>query len=57
MFIPVGRFGWLTALAFPLLMLAFFAVFFRSLWWTLVRHEVHWSGRTLPLRTARMPDR
>ncbi len=56
MFIPVGRFGWLTAAAFPLLMVTFFAVFFRSLWYTLVRHEVRWSGRALPLRADHTTD-
>ncbi len=47
MFVPVGDFGWLTALAFPLLMTLFFVVFFRSLWCTTVTHEVTWRDRTL----------
>lgn len=48
MFTRVGTFGWLTALAFPVLLACFFVVFFWSLWCTAVRHEVRWRGRTLP---------
>lgn len=49
MFRVVGSFGWLTALLFPLLLAVFFLVFFRSLWLTLVRRQVRWRGRSLPL--------
>lgn len=49
MFKVVGSFGRLTAIAFPLLLAVFFLVFFRSLWFTLVRRKVRWRGRTLAL--------
>ncbi len=49
MFLPVGRFGWLTALAFPVLLACFFVVFFRSLWCTVVKREVRWRGRSVPI--------
>jgi 4,4'-diaponeurosporenoate glycosyltransferase len=53
MFKVVGSFGWATALAFPLLLGLFFVVFFRSLWMTLVRRQVHWRGRTLSVGATR----
>lgn len=53
MFRVVGSFGWLTAVAFPLLLAVFFVVFFRSLWMTLVRRQVRWRGRTLSVGAGR----
>ena len=53
MFKVVGNFGRLTAIAFPLLLAVFFVVFFRSLWFTLVRRKVRWRGRTLALGPRR----
>jgi 4,4'-diaponeurosporenoate glycosyltransferase len=53
MFKVVGSFGWLTALAFPLLLGLFFLVFFTSLWMTLVRRQVRWRGRTLSVGATR----
>lgn len=55
MFSRVGRFGWITAVAFPLLMIVFFAVFFRSLWLTKVRREVRWRGRRIPIHAVGAP--
>ncbi|HEX4903333.1 MAG TPA: glycosyltransferase [Acidimicrobiales bacterium] len=45
----VGRFGFLTALAFPALLVTFLAVFARSVVSTL-RGGVSWRGRRLPTR-------
>ena len=49
MFRTVGRFPLTTALAYPVLVLTFFAIFFRSLWMTLVRRRVTWRGRDVAL--------
>ncbi len=46
---PVGRFSTVTFLLFPVLLAFFFFVFFRSLWCTVVRQEVSWRGRAIPL--------
>lgn len=53
MFRVIGSFGWLTAIAFPVLLGVFFVVFFRSLWMTLVRRQVRWRGRTLNVGAGR----
>jgi 4,4'-diaponeurosporenoate glycosyltransferase len=45
----VGTFGWGTALAYPLTLGAFVAVFVRSVWLSGVRREVSWRGRPIPL--------
>jgi len=45
----VGRFGWRTALAFPLLLAVFLAVFARSVAATALG-RVSWRGRRLPTR-------
>jgi 4,4'-diaponeurosporenoate glycosyltransferase len=50
----VGRFGPVIALAFPLLLLAFFGVFVRSLVAT-ARGSVSWRGRRLPTRRSPRP--
>ena len=50
----VGRFGPITALAFPLLLVAFLAVFLRSLVAT-ARGSVSWRGRRLATRRRRRP--
>ena len=49
----VGRFGPLTALAAPVLLLAFFTVFARSVWLTRIRHQVHWRGRSIAVGSRR----
>lgn len=43
----VGRFGPVTAAVFPLPLVAFMALFARSVWLTKVRRKVQWRGRTL----------
>lgn len=45
MFRAVGRFRALTAVAFPVPLAAFVAIFARSLWMTAVRRRVTWRGR------------
>lgn len=50
----VGRFGPITALAFPLLLATFLAVFARSVVAT-VRGSVSWRGRRLATRPSRRP--
>lgn len=45
----VGTFGWGTALAYPLTFATFVAVFVRSVWLSVVRREVAWRGRPIPL--------
>ena len=47
MFRRVGRFGLVTALCHPVLVVCFVAVFVRSLWCTHVRRSVAWRGRTI----------
>ncbi len=53
MFRRVGRFGVLTAVAHPLLLVFFVGVFLRSLWRTHVRRSVAWRGRTITTATRR----
>lgn len=53
MFRRVGRFGPGTAALYPLWLATFFAIFARSLWCTVVRKEVAWRGRAVPLGTGR----
>ena len=50
----VGRFGPITALAFPLLLVTFLAVFVRSVVAT-ARGSVSWRGRRLATRPSRRP--
>ena len=45
----VGGFGLVTALAFPVPLLAFLALFVRSAVLTAVRRQVGWRGRTIPV--------
>lgn len=47
LFRQVGRFGVLTAIAYPVLLVFFMGVFVRSLWRTHVRRSVEWRGRTI----------
>lgn len=54
MFRRVGRFGPLTALAYPVLLVVFVGVFVRSLWRTHVRRSVAWRGRSIAT-TSRRP--
>ena len=49
MWARIGRFGLLTALLFPLPLLAFVVIFLRSLGLTLIRRRVPWKGRQVPL--------
>jgi len=49
----VGRFGPLTALAAPVLLVAFLAVFARSVWLSVVRRRVQWRGRSIPVGSRR----
>ena len=51
----VGSFRATTAILFPIPLLAFVAMFARSLLWTFVRRSVVWRGRRIQLRVAR-PD-
>ncbi len=44
-----GRFGPLTALAFPLPLVTFMGLFVRSTWRLRVRRSVRWRGRTIPV--------
>lgn len=52
MFRQLGSFGWWAPLAYPVLAVAFVAIFARSLYLTLVRREVSWKGRVIPLHPA-----
>ena len=54
MFRQVGNFGVLTAALYPIVTLAFVAVFGWSLVGT-ARGEVRWKGRTIRLRPGRAP--
>ncbi len=45
----VGRFGPVTALCFPVLLVFFCGIFLRSLWRTHVRRSVQWRDRQIPL--------
>jgi hypothetical protein len=49
MWARIGRFGVLTAVLFPFPLVAFLAVFLRSLVLTLVRRRVPWKGRQVSL--------
>jgi 4,4'-diaponeurosporenoate glycosyltransferase len=46
----IGNFGPLTALAYPIPLAFFLAVFLRSLGLTYIRKEVRWRGRTISTR-------
>lgn len=48
----LGNYGWLTAVTYPVSLMAFFWVFSRSLFLTLVRRNVRWKGRTIPVRAV-----
>lgn len=52
----IGRFGWVTALTYPVALVFFLVVFTRSLILTNVRGRVTWRGRTIVTR-PRKPDR
>ncbi|MBV8982093.1 MAG: glycosyltransferase [Acidimicrobiia bacterium] len=43
----VGRFGPVTAALFPVPVVAFVALFIRSVWLTKIRRKVRWRGRTV----------
>lgn len=49
----VGRFGVLTALCYPVLVVVFCGIFVRSLWRTHVRRSVQWRDRQISLGPAR----
>ena len=57
MFRRVGRFGPVTALCHPVLVVCFIAVFVRSLWRTHVRRSVSWRGRTIATSPRATPTR
>lgn len=48
----IGTFGWATALAYPIALVTFMALFFRSAWRLHVRRSVRWRGRTIGLGSA-----
>jgi 4,4'-diaponeurosporenoate glycosyltransferase len=48
----LGDFGSVTAALYPALVGIFVVVFARSLWLTVVRREVRWRGRSIPLSKA-----
>jgi 4,4'-diaponeurosporenoate glycosyltransferase len=45
----IGRFGFVTAVLFPLPLLAFVAIFLRSAYLTVIRRQVPWKGRQVRL--------
>jgi 4,4'-diaponeurosporenoate glycosyltransferase len=47
-----GTFGLLTALLYPVPLVAFMALFLRSTWRLRVRRSVHWRGRSIPVGGA-----
>jgi 4,4'-diaponeurosporenoate glycosyltransferase len=47
-----GTFGIVTALLYPLPLVAFMALFLRSTWRLRVRRSVHWRGRSIPVGGA-----
>lgn len=49
----LGTFGWVTAVLYPVPLGIFVVVFFRSVYLTLVRREVRWRGRTIPVKVPR----
>jgi len=49
----LGSFGWITAILYPVPLGAFVVVFVRSVYLTVVRREVRWRGRTIPVTTSR----
>ena len=49
MWARIGRFGLLTALLFPLPLVAFLAIFVRSTYLTVIRRQVPWKGRRVRL--------
>lgn len=49
MFSQLGNFGWWPVVIFPVPVVAFVVVFFNSLWLTVVRRQVRWRGRSVPL--------
>jgi 4,4'-diaponeurosporenoate glycosyltransferase len=53
MFRQVGRFGVLTALCYPVLLVFFLAVFLRSMWLTYVRRAIRWRGRVIDVGAGR----
>jgi len=49
---PLGNFGLMTAITYPISLVFFFGVFLRSLYLTLVRNSVRWKGRAISVRSA-----
>ncbi len=47
----LGNFGLVSALAYPVSLTCFVAIFVRSLYLTLVRNSVRWKGRSIPVRS------
>lgn len=48
----VGSFHLLTLLLYPIALVTFMAIFFRSVWRSRVRRSVRWRGRTIPVGSA-----
>jgi len=48
----LGNFGWLPVVLYPAPLGIFLVVFARSLWLTIVRRQVEWRGRTIPLSAS-----
>ena len=55
MFRQLGSFGVRSAVAYPVLALGFLVLFVRSVHLTLVRREVTWKGRAIPLHATPGP--
>jgi len=47
----LGNFGLISALAYPIALAFFVAIFLRSLYLTLVRNSVRWKDRWIPVRS------
>lgn len=48
----VGSFRWLTLLLYPVALVTFMALFFRSVWHSRIRRSVRWRGRSIPVGSA-----
>jgi hypothetical protein len=49
----IGTFRWWTAVAHPIPVAAFIAIFARSVWATIVRRRVRWRGRSIRVDAGR----
>lgn len=53
---PLGDFRWWTAVTYPVVFAAFLVTFLRSAWSTLIRRQVVWRGRAIPVARHRRWD-